>query len=406
VPYTDGYVALCSVKVALVYESFGLSGSLERQRVLLSRALVRAGVEVHFYGNIDERTTTIVGVVTHPICPHVAHEPGYSQAWDYARFALAATRALRRDRNQYDIIDVAGTTAWEHDVLRVHAVTAAEQRRWPARGGRTYSAGHLRARVAPLRYPKLAAARSIERLQYRPGRYALAHALTEAVRRDLIDVLGVPKDRIEVQANPVDVHAFRSARRGALRNRIGIGDEAHLVLFVGHEFDRKGLADAITAVAALDGTTHLAVVGDGDRDAYSELARDLRALDRVHFLGPTEAPEDCFRDADLFLLPTHEDVWGNTVVEAMAAGVPVVTTDAAGASRLVEKAGAGLVVPAGSVRSLQEAVTRVTEDPARAEEMGSRGEAAAAEYGLEAFGAQMLIHYERALRLGTRRRPK
>jgi glycosyltransferase involved in cell wall biosynthesis len=392
------------VKVAIVYESFGLSGSLERQRVLLSRALVSAGVEVHYYGNVDERSAEVEGVIRHSVFPQVRHEPNYAQAWDYARFALAATRALRRDRRQYDIIDVAGTTAWEHDVIRVHAVTAAEQRRWPTRGGRSYSASSLRARTAPIRSPKLAVARTVERLQYRPGQFSLALALTDEVRRDLLEVHGVPEDRVEVQANPVDVEGFRAAPRGLLRNQISVGDDVRLVLFVGHAFDRKGLADAIAALADVDGRMHLVVVGDDNADPYERLARELGVRDRVHFVGSTETPETYFLDSDLFVLPTREDVWGNTLVEAMAAGLPIVTTDVAGASNVVEQAGAGFVVPAGSVRSLRDAVAQAMADPGRRREMAIRGKAAAAEYSLEAFGTKMLVHYERAQRMRKHRR--
>jgi glycosyltransferase involved in cell wall biosynthesis len=86
----------------------------------------------------------------------------------------------------------------------------------------------------------------------------------------------------------------------------------------------------------------------------------------------------------------------------MAAGLPIVTTDAAGASKLVEQAGAGFVVPAGSVRSLRDAVARVLADPALGREMASRGKATAAEYGLDAFGAEIVRHYERAVRMRKR----
>jgi glycosyltransferase involved in cell wall biosynthesis len=391
------------VKVALVYESFGFSESLERQRVLLSRALIGAGAEVHFYGNVDHRTAKIAGVTTHSLFPQVRPTPAVALAWTYGRLAAAATKTLRRERDLYDIIDVAGTTAWEHDVLRAHAVTVAEQRRWPLRGGRSYAAAGLRARIAPVRFPKLAVARSIERLQYRPDRFALALAVTDEVRRDLMEVHGVPEERIEVEPNPVDIDSFRMAPRGWLRSAIGIDSDVPLVLFVGHGFQRKGLADAITALAGLDDSAHLAVVGGGDADPYSKRALELGVRDRVHFIGATETPEASFRDADLFVLPTHEDVWGNTVVEAMSAGTPVVTTDAAGASSLVKESGAGLVVAAGSVRSLREAIARVIGDPALSRQMANRGEAAAARYGLEAFGLRMLLHYERALRTPARR---
>jgi len=394
------------VKVALVYQNFTLAGdSLARQRVLEARALVEAGVEVHFYGNVDSHTAKIAGVVTHPLEPLVQSKPALVLGWTYGRLAFGATKALRRDRYRYEIIDVAGTTAWEHDVLRVHAVTRAEQHRWPARGGRTFRAARLRARIASVRYPKIAVARSIERLQYRPDRFALALAVTEEVGCDLVEVHGVPEDRIEVQPYTVDVQSFRAAPRGSLRTAIGIGDDVPLILFVGHNFEGKGLADAIEALAGLDGTACLAVVGNGEADSYSKLAVKLGTRDRVHFIGAMETPEACFRDADLFLLPTHQDVWGITLVEAMAAGLPIVTTDAAGASSLVKEVGAGIVVPAGSVRSLREALRQLLRDHVRRKEMARCGEAGAARYGLEALGTKMLRHYERALAIGVRKRP-
>lgn len=244
-----------------------------------------------------------------------------------------------------------------------------------------------------LRTPKLAVARTIERLQYRPGHYALALAVTDEVRRDLIEVHGVPEDQIEMEPYPIDVDELRAAERGHLRSQLEIGDEVPLALFVGHNFERKGLGDAVKTVAALD-RAHLAVVGDGDAKPYVKLADDLGISNRVHFVGATENPEAIFCDADVFLLPTYEDVWGIAVIEAMAAGLPVVTTDAAGVANLVSSSGAGFVVPAGSVRSLREAVASLLADTAARHDMARHGQKAAIPYGLEAYGARMLRHYE------------
>jgi UDP-glucose:(heptosyl)LPS alpha-1,3-glucosyltransferase len=386
------------LKVALVYESFTLGDSLGRQRVFLARALVRQGVEVHFYGGVGPETADVPGVTCHPL-PRVAARPYLRHSLEYLRFGIAATRAVRRDRRLYDVVDVSGTTAWEHDVVCVHAITVAEQRRWPARGGRFHRAAGLRARLAPLRSPKIAVARSVERLQYRPGRFQLALPVTEEVRDDLLAVHGVPAERALVVPYPIDYERLTAAERGGLRTPLGLAPDVPLLLFVGHGFERKGLAETLAALAEIDAGVHLAIVGGGDVNAYGRMAGDLGIGGRVHFLGSTAAPEELYPDADVLVLPTREDVWGIAIVEAMAAGVPVVTSDTAGARAAVEEAGAGTIVPTGDVRSLRQAVAALVANPDRRAELGRRGRAAAARYGLDAFGATMVSCYEQAVRL-------
>jgi glycosyltransferase involved in cell wall biosynthesis len=135
---------------------------------------------------------------------------------------------------------------------------------------------------------------------------------------------------------------------------------------------------------------HLAVVGKGDR-------RDYELDGQVHFLGATAAPEELFPEADVLFSPTREDVWGVVLIEAMAAGVPVVTTTAAGASSAVRSAGAGVVVPPGSVPELREALADLLADPQRRRELGRRGRQAADRFGVGAFADRVLQAYERAL---------
>lgn len=381
------------MRVALVYERFGLGGSLERERVLLARALVAQGVDVHAYASFIG--VEVPGVTVHQVSSSVAETGRLRHPWDYARFAIAATRALRRDRTFYDVIDVSGTTAWEHDVVRVHSVVQAELRRWPKRGGRRYRTATIRSAMAPVVRPKLAVARSIERLQLRKGRFAMAVAVAEEVRRDLEDVRGVPAELVEVVPYPVDLDRLAAPRDDQLRRSLGV-DEGPLALFVGHEFERKGLTDALESLAGLEGL-HLVVVGAGDSEPYRAAARRLGVASRVHFLGRTEEPESLFAAVDLFVLPTLEDVWGISVVEAMAAGLPVVTTDVAGVSGLVAASGAGIVVRSGSVPELREALSVLSLDPAKRQSMGTRGRAAAAGFGLEPHGRAMVKVYERVL---------
>lgn len=375
------------MRVALVYEYFTSRDSLGRDRVLLARGLAERGVEVDCYCTRGE-TTEIPGVTYHELDPL----RGLGRPAEYASFAARATKALRRDRDRYDIVDVSGTTAWEHDVVRAHAVQRGVQDRWPEEGGRGFRAAPLRARLAHLTGPRIGVARAIQRAQMRPGRYARALAVTDEVRDDLVRYFGVPPERIDVVHCPVDLDRLTSAEPVPLRRQLGIG-EAPLALFVGHDFERKGLDEAIETVASVD-TLHLAVVGAGNRRPYEELARRRRVGDRVHFLGGIDTPEPYFAAADLYLLPTREEVWGIAVIEAMAAGLPVVLTSVAGTAQLVRDSGAGLVASNGSLRDLRDAVDRLARDASFRRELGDRGRAAATRFGVAPFADAVIHAYE------------
>jgi UDP-glucose:(heptosyl)LPS alpha-1,3-glucosyltransferase len=176
---------------------------------------------------------------------------------------------------------------------------------------------------------------------------------------------------------------------------LGLSSDDRVVLFVGHDYERKGLHDAIAAVAALDANVHLVVIGAGDSRPYLALAASHRARERVHFLGPTAGPEAALHEVDLLLLPTREDVWGIVLVEAMAAGVPAITTAVAGASAPLRSADAGIVLDDPSVSNLTSALANLLANPQRREEMGTRGRAAASAFAIDRIAGQTLAAYER-----------
>ena len=141
------------VRVALIHPHFSRSSSLERDSVLLAAGLVSHDIEVHVYCDPSTRTADVPGVTFHDVFPtRVGRGPSSSRLGhplERGSFAIAATRALRRDRHLYDVIDVRQTGAWEHDVVTVHGVVAAMQRRWPSEAGRSFRGN----RAASLRLP-------------------------------------------------------------------------------------------------------------------------------------------------------------------------------------------------------------------------------------------------------------
>lgn len=393
------------MRVALVHRNFNLGGSLGRDAVLLARSLAAEGVEVHLYGDPMRRSDAVAGLAFHDVRPLARGQSRFVLPLERASFAARATRALRRDRLHYDIVHVCGTDGWEHDVVTIHEVVVAAQRRWADRGGRGYRAARLRAAVSPLTRPEVATGRVIQRLQFRSGRFRCLIAVTDEVRQDLIQTCGVPSDRVDVVPHAVDLDAVRTARPAGLRRRFGLRPSDVLLLFIGHDYERKGLADAVSALSVLPDYAHLVVVGGGDAAPFLRLAEQLGVANRTHFAGATEEPERAYTEADLFVLPTWSDPWGMPLIEAMATGVPVVTTAAAGAASVVAEAGAGVVVPTRAPRELAEAIRMLVDDPARRAALGVQGRAAADHFGSESQARAALRVYEVARRGRARGAP-
>jgi glycosyltransferase involved in cell wall biosynthesis len=384
----------------------GLETSVERNAVFLARGLARLGVEVHWFCQPPSVPVGLEGVQLHEIPAWNGPSPArLAYPLERGSFAVRATRTLRRVRDRFDVIDVRQTAAWEHDVVTVHGVAVAMQRRWPEHIGRDHRAARLRAQLAPLLRPQIAADRAVQRLQLRPGRFNRVIAEAELVRDDLVRTHRVPADRIDVVPPPMNLERFAGGGKDGLRALLGISPEEAFVLFVGHDFGRKGLRESIGAVATVP-RAHLVVVGAGDERPFAAETARAGLERRVHFVGATATPERFYHEADLLLLPTRQDNWGAPLVEAMAAGVPVLSTVAAGAARAVREANAGVILGDASPPALATALAGLVADPARRRAMGERGRVAAARFGIEAHARAVLEIYEGVCRSRGNRRAR
>lgn len=140
----------------------------------------------------------------------------------------------------------------------------------------------------------------------------------------------------------------RAAARERLRGEQGWTAEERLLLLVGSGFRVKGLDRAIHALASLPDTsrtkTRLVVIGQNRPDEFAALARKLGVSERVHFLGGRLDVPDWMLAADLYFHPARSESAGMVLLEAMTAGLPVLTTDTCGYAFHVTKAGAGCVL--------------------------------------------------------------
>jgi len=180
----------------------------------------------------------------------------------------------------------------------------------------------------------------------------------EMVKREIIQQFGVPADKIRVIYNAIDSQKFypvSEEQRIELRRQYHIPERATCMIYVGSGFERKGLDAAIKAIAPTD--RHLLVVGkDKDEKRYRDLSQTLGCSNRVHFLGMQPNTLPFYQMADGLLLPTLYDPFPNVILEAMACGLPVITTPTCGGAEFITQGLNGFVCDALDINALQQAV--------------------------------------------------
>ncbi|MBI4653530.1 MAG: glycosyltransferase family 4 protein [Nitrospirae bacterium] len=167
------------------------------------------------------------------------------------------------------------------------------------------------------------------------------------VKNDIIKHYNIPEDKIHVIYNGVDLNRFHPVSREESRNvksSLGIKED-RVILFAGSDFKRKGLITLLRATSLLDmKDKRLIVVGKGNISYYLKKAKELRTDKHVTFWGSEKEIERLYGIADIFVLPTIYDPFSNATLEAMASGLPVVTTAYNGASELIEDRIQGFIV--------------------------------------------------------------
>lgn len=185
---------------------------------------------------------------------------------------------------------------------------------------------------------------ALEKRMFSPDHSRRIIANSRMVRDEIVRIYGYPEERIDVIPNGYDAPQFRPEWRTVRREELGIAAEAFVVLFAGSGWERKGLDVAIEAVERSAFAT-LLVAGKG---------KPHRASERVKFLGPRKGLAADFAAADVFVLPTVYDPFSNACLEALAAGLPVVTTTANGFSEIIEDGTHGSIVEPGDAAAIAE----------------------------------------------------
>jgi glycosyltransferase involved in cell wall biosynthesis len=227
---------------------------------------------------------------------------------------------------------------------------------------------------------------------------------TSPLERSELMQAGIPAARLVERRNGVDLAEFtQMPPRGKLRRRLGISGDEQVVLYLGRLTPKKNPDLLLRAFADLDvSRRRLVMVGPSSNDGYVQHLRDLGinlgVEERVEFTGPLYGNEklEAFSDADLFVLPSQSENFGNAVAEAVAAKVPVVVSNRCGIAPIVSDK-AGLVVPPEQT-AISQAIDRILSDDNLHENYRRKCSAVARELSWDGPVQEMEALYEQLIR--------
>ena len=314
-------------------------GGAERYLVDLCTRVVDEGFEVHVYTeNWDDEDKRIY---FHRVRPFP-----FPKSLRLLLFAIKATREMEKGR--YDITLGVGNTL-RTDILQPHGGVHWV---WFWRSLRAYDNPILWTIkfIGRVISPKQWVSGYIEDAPYKRKTFSKIIAISEMVKQDIMRWYPIPGERITVVYNGVDIDRFHPRNRKyreEIRKRHAIGEEL-VILFVSNNFRMKGLGILMKTLAEIKKEPHplfkLLVLGRDHPTSYLRLTEKIGIFEEVIFAGSTEEPEKYYGAADLLIHPTFYDACSLTVLEALASGLPVITTSSNGASGVISQGVEGRVI--------------------------------------------------------------
>ncbi len=364
------------MKIALVVHDFNEVTGQGRYVVELVRRLCQQH-EVHIFAN-RFASEALAGAAHGNLHCHRVQAWRATALTTILTFPLFSARAARRE---FDIVHTQGfTTFGQPDVMTAHFCVAA----W---------AEARRSALPPRIFARLVT--PCERRMFHPGRSRWVIAVSERVKADIARAYGRTTQVLVIRPG-VDGQRFhprhRALYREGIRRRLGCSEKDFLLLYVGDP--SKGVDEALRACALLPEVT-LVCVSWRPPDAYRARAKRLGLAGRFIFAGPTQEIEKYYAACDLFFYPTIYDAHGMVIWEAMASGLPVLTSTRAGAAEIIQHLQNGILVddPTDAHR-MAEYIRRAMDDGPWREDLGRAGREAVLPYTWDRTAGETLALYE------------
>jgi len=369
------------MKIALVCKHYSSKkGGLERYTIFLSTELIRAGHEVHVFANTWQKEQA--GMIHH--VPMFR----FSSPLKNLSFAFFSNHALSKMR--FNVIHSMERIFYQ-DIFRVsdgiNPVHLSQQypnfviRLFKAIGLRRLALGYLEHKIFAGRGCKIIMTNSV------------------LMKSQIIKHYKVDPQKIVVIYNAVNTSRFHPGVKdgygASIRNKYYIKQNDLVLLFVSNNFKLKRLQTILEAISLLNKREiKLLVIGNDDKKPYQKWITK-RVLDKqILFLGPKKSIEKYYAASDIFVLPTLYDAFANVCLEAMACGIPVITTRNNGVSELIENKEHGYILQTQNPEELASKI-RALESQIERSRMGENAAKKARSFTIERHMSQVLELYER-----------
>lgn len=376
-------------KIALAIERFSrYAGGAESYAVSLATTLTAQGWEVHLFGEAwdGEPEAAIF---------HRISIPRYLPVWlKIALFALKHRRAVQ-DRG-FDVVVGFGNTVYMN-VYQSHGGVhwvSTERKVYSERSAVKRALKRLTVVLSPKQWTRAWIESAPFRLEPRPQ----IVAISRMIRSDMETAFHVDGAEIHVVYNGVDTSRYnrnlRETLRGPLREQLGIREDEVVFLFVSYDLKKKGIEPLVEAASQLKRLGHdrfrIVIVGGKPSGGLARRIRHLRLEETLIFTGPVRSTDQYYANSDVFVLPTYYDACSLVVIEAMACGLPPITTTANGAAGIITDGQDGFVIahpPASS--DLAETMSRFF-DKERLRQMSDEASRVGGRYSLQKNHREMI----------------
>jgi len=309
------------MKIGVIRQRYTAIGGAERYLDGLIRELIRRGHEVHVFANSWQSGTE--GFTFHRV--PMVRGSSFLKALSFATSSRRVVARTHCDR----VFSMERTL--KQDVYRAGDGCHREWLRQRARFNSPLR--QLSIAINPFHATML----SLERRMFTTEATARIIANSHRGKREIVDHYGYPADRIHVIHNGVDCERFRPPAERTVSPRVRL-------LFVGTGFERKGLLFAMQALSLLPPHVELKIVGKGDVARYQRMASSAEVAGRIQFLGKDQDMPLLYQSADVLVHPAVYEPFANVCMEAMASGLPVVTSRINGVSEVIEPGKNGAII--------------------------------------------------------------
>ena len=229
-----------------------------------------------------------------------------------------------------------------------------------------------------------------------------AIAISKYAKKFLIEKKGMRKNKIVLIQNGIPLDVFRDAANKVgkcRRKKFGISDDITVIGIVGMLHENKGhryFIDAAHSVARQNPNTKFMIIGDGDiRSELEQQVAKLGLKNHVIFTGHQTNIPKVLEMLDIFVMASISETWGTSLVEAMAAKKPIITSDSGGPSEIIKDGLTGLIVPVKDTRAIAEKINYLIDNPVQSSFLAENAQRESEKYDINFTVQQVQELYEK-----------